>query len=168
MRRLGSENWLALVACLGVLTGSLAMVGCGPAPTETPAAKNQPPVAADELEHLHDGDHKHAATYPEAITMLEGMRDKIRDAFAKGEAQSADETVHEIGHALEDVTELAKKASFSEEDQVAVGTAVESLLDAFGKIDDKLHGGDGVDYDQVATDIDAAFETLKKFVPATK
>lgn len=167
MRRLGLEKMRAAVACLGLLTGSLVMVGCGSSTTETPVV-NKPPMAADELEHVHDEEHAHASTYPEAVTMLEGMRDKIRDAFAKGDGQSADETVHEIGHALEDVTELAKKASLSEEDQVAVGTAVESLLDAFDKIDSKLHGGDGVDYDQVAADIDAAFETLKKYVAPPK
>lgn len=167
MRRLGLETLCSLVACIGIATASLSMVGCAPSAPEA-TATNKPPVAADDLEHVHDENHVHAETYPEAITQLEAMRDTIRDAFAKGEAQAADETVHEIGHALEDVTALAKKASLSEEDQVAVGTAVEALLDAFGKIDEKLHGGDGVDYDQVATDIDAAFETLKKYVSAAK
>ena len=163
MRKQSFRLVLSAIACAGLVT-----LGCTPPAAVESTTTNKPPMAADELEHAHDGDHVHAATYPEAVAMVDGLREKIRDAFAKGEGMSADSSVHEIGHVLEDMTMLAKKASLSDADQVEVGTAVESLLDAFGKIDEKLHGGDGVDYDKVATEIDAAFVTLKKFTGETK
>jgi hypothetical protein len=146
----------ALAACMGI-----AAIGCSPAPTDM-ATGNKPPVSADELEHMHD-DHDHAETYPDAVAQIEKLNTEISASFAAGKGAEADSQVHAIGHALEDVPALAKKTTLSEEDQTAVGVAVETLLDAFGKIDEKLHGGDGVDYDQVAGDITSALETLKKF-----
>ena len=171
VRKLSFRLALSTIACAGLVT-----FGCTPPAAVEPTSSNtssntstnKPPMAADELEHAHEGDHVHAETYPEAVAMVDGLREKIRDAFAKGEGMSADEAVHEIGHVLEDMAMLAKKASLSEADQVSVGTAVESLLDAFEKIDEKLHGGDGVDYDAVAAEIDAALVTLKKFTGETK
>lgn len=168
MRLTGFTRAFTLTACLGIGFLGLSITGCGPKSAESTADSVKPPVAADELEHVHDENHVHAETYPEAIAQLETMRNDIRDAFAKGEGMSADETVHAVAHALEDVTALAKKASLSEEDQVAVGTAVESLFDAFSRIDEKLHGGEGADYSDVASEIDAAFEVLNKYVPAAK
>lgn len=168
MRLTGFTHAFTLTACLGIGFLGLSITGCGPKSAESTPDSVKPPVAADELEHVHDENHVHAETYPEAIAQLETMRNEIRDAFAKGEGMSADETVHAVAHALEDVTALAKKASLSEEDQVAVGTAVESLFDAFERIDEKLHGGEGADYSDVASEIDAAFEVLKKYVPAAK
>ncbi len=160
MRRISLS--LPLMMCLAV--GWLC-VGCAPEAVE-PTPVNKPPVAADDLEHVHDEAHVHPDTYAGAITALEGIRDEVKEAFGKGEPAAADESVHEMGHLLEDLGNLAKKASLSEADQMLVNESVEKLLDAFGKIDAKLHGGEGSDYDQVSADIDSAFETLKKFVAA--
>ncbi len=163
MRKLSLRLLLASTACLGLVT-----LGCTPpAAVETPTTI-KPPMAADDLEHAHEAGHVHAETYAEGVAQVVALRNEIRDAFAKGEGASADNAVHEVGHALEDMTALAEKASLSKDDQVAVATAVESLLDAFEKVDEKLHGGDGVDYDKVATEIDAAFETLQKFTGESK
>lgn len=162
MRMLFANRLFALVACLGV-----ASIGCAPSATTETADGTKPPVATEELEHMHD-DHAHAETYPEVVAQIEKMNADISAAFAAGKGMDADSQVHEIGHALEDVTMLAGKASLSEEAKAEVGVAVESLLDAFGKIDEKLHGGDGVDYDQVAGEITTAMDTLKKHVGETK
>jgi hypothetical protein len=163
MRKLSIRLTLAATACLG-----LATLGCTPpAAVESPSS-NKPPMAADELEHADEGDHVHAETYADAVAQVEALRNEIRDAFAKGEGASADAAVHKIGHALEDMAMLAKKAALSEADQLEVGTSVEKLLDAFEKVDEKLHGGVGVEYDKVATDVDAAFASLKKFVGEPK
>jgi len=146
-----------------------ALVVCGAIGCTPPASNNTitPPVATEELDHMH-GDHKHAATYAEAISMIETMNTEISTAFADGKPMAADETVHSIGHTLEDVTSLAKKALMSEEDQNAIGVAVETLLDAFGKVDEKLHGGEGADYSAVADEVNTAMETLKKFASESK
>lgn len=151
-----------------VACAAMGLIGCAPSTKTETAASNKPPVSTEELEHMHSDDHAHASTYAEAITHIEKLNTDISAAFTAGKGVDADAQVHEIGHALEDVISLAKKSALSEEDQVAVGTAVESLLDAFGKIDEKLHGGDGANYEDVATDITTAMDVLKKFVGEPK
>lgn len=162
MRMLFADRIVALIACLGI-----AAVGCSRSPTVDTTADTTPPVATEELEHMHD-DHVHASTYSEAIAQIEALNAEIGSAFAAGKGGDADSQVHEIGHALEDVTALANKSTLPADAQTEVGVAVEALLDAFGKIDEKLHGGDGVDYQDVAGEISAAMETLKKYVGEAK
>ena len=161
MRHLGLQLAWMMSACIGLVS-----IGCAPPST------NKPPIAADDLEHVDDhsgeADHKHPETYAEAVSMVSASRDQIRDAFAKGDTAAADTVVHEIGHTLEDVTGLAKKAALSEEDQVAVGLAVEKLLDAYGVIDEKLHGKQEVKYEESAAEIDSALQTLESFVNKAK
>ncbi len=168
MHRWGMTSLLTITlicGCYGFL-----VVGCAP-----PAA-NPPPITADDLVHAdddhaahaeHEG-HVHAHTYAEAIPLLESFRDQIRDGLAKGDLHAADEALHSIFHALEDVPELAKGAAMSETDQTEVGVAVESLLDAYDKIDEKLHAKEELKYDSVSADVDAAFATLKKFETSAK
>ncbi len=69
---------------------------------------------------------------------------------------------------LEDVPELAKATALSEADQTEVGVAVESLLNAYDKLDAKLHAKDEVKYDSASADVDAAFATLKKYETSAK
>lgn len=173
MRNFGIHS--GLIAAVGM---GLISVGCSPRPTDappvttdtTPATADTSPVTTDDLVHVEDGgaDHKHAETYVEAVAMLTEYRDQIRDSFAKGDALAADPAVHEIGHTLEDVTALANSSSLSEEDQVAVGVAVEKLLDAYGAIDEKIHSNEEVKYDEVAGEIDSAMETLTKYADQLK
>jgi hypothetical protein len=162
MRMLFADRTVALIACLGI-----ASVGCSPSPTADNTAGTTPPVATEDLDHMHH-DHVHATTYPQAVAQIETLDAEIRAAFAAGKGADADEQVHEIGHALEDVTALATKAALPAEAQTEVDAAVETLLDAFGKIDEKLHGGDGADYQDVAGEISTALDTLKKHVGEAK
>ena len=164
MRKLGIKWAVAAVACYGWVT-----LGCTP-PASAPAVKtNAPPMAAEDLPHVHDeehehGDHVHASTYAAAIAQIDSLRSEIKAAFEKGDGNAADGSVHALGHALEDVNTLAKEASLNAADQAAVGVAVETLLDAFDRVDQKIHGHDGAVYNDVATEVDAAMATLKKFV----
>jgi hypothetical protein len=93
------------------------------------------------------------------------MREAIEKAFAANDPQAADEPIHEIGHVLEELSGMAKKAELGVEAETAIDTAVEKLFDALAPVDEKLHGKEGKDYSEVKAEIDAAFEVLRKYVP---
>ena len=121
----------------------------------------------DHADHDHEkSEHKTADTYAAAVDEIERLRKSIKTGFDEKKLKEADEAVHEVGHVLETVTKLAAKASLSAEDQALVKKHVEDLFTAFGKIDEKLHGAVGSDYNEVAKEIEAAIEVLKSKIPA--
>lgn len=128
------------------------------------------PVESAEGHHDHDHGHggheDHPETYAEAVDQLESIDKTIRDAFAADDADTAHGPLHDIGHLLEEVTELAQKETMSEEQRADVQQAVESLFDLYGAVDATMHGGEGKSYDEVKDDIDAALATLKSAVTA--
>jgi hypothetical protein len=158
MPRLNFFACIALVAAL-----PLAMIGCN----RTAEDANRPPVSIDELESDHAG-HAHAETYAEAVAELDTMRSQISAAFAASDMEAADGPIHEVGHVLEEVVELAQKQGLDADAVAEINAAVEKLFDAFGRVDDKIHGGEGAEYSEVEADVDAAFATLRKHVPATE
>lgn len=119
------------------------------------------PAHHDDHEHEH-GKHAHPETYAEAVHELQELRDEIRESLAKGDTKTADPLVHEVGELLDEIPELAEKESFAPADVLAVKAAASELKGHFGKIDEKLHGKEGVTYDEVAKPIDAAVEALGK------
>lgn len=159
----------------------IVLIGCEPVP---PAAPPKAPAkdahAHDDHEHgdhAHDdhdhkdGDHKHddeaaPKTYAEAIEKIETLRKSIKDNFDADKLKEADTAVHEVGHILESVVKLSAKESLSPEDTETVKKSVETLFDQFGKIDDKLHGGMGSTYNDVAKEIEAAIAALQSKVKA--
>lgn len=179
----------ALFLCIGYL--GLLTFGCAP-PAPTPAPPSSAAGKEDhdhaEGDHAHDhgkedhdhkdGDHdhdkhaasgeeKHAETYADAVKEIEALRKSIKENFDAKKPAEADPAVHEVGHVLEAVTKLAEKAALSPEDQAEVKKNVETLFDAFGKIDDRLHSNDaakGSDYNGVAKELEAALDVLKSKV----
>ncbi len=155
-------------ACLALIaTLPLAMIGCNRTADNTAGDANRPPVSIDELEGDHAA-HAHAETYAEAVAELDAMRSQISQAFAAGDIEGADEPIHEVGHVLEEVVALATKQGLGADAVAEIGAAVDTLFDAFGRVDEKIHGGEGAEYSEVEADVDAAFATLRKHVPATE
>lgn len=154
--------YVSRVSLSFVVLGWLAFVaGC--APKSDTAANGHTTEAA----HEHgDEEHHHPETYAEAITLLGEMRTKIRDAFAKEDIDTAHGPLHDIGHILEDLPELAEKHGHVDEALAVVKEESEKLLDLFGKVDAKLHGDEGAAYDEVSADIDASLARLEH--PETK
>ena len=70
--------------------------------------------------------------------------------------------VNRVGHILGEIPALADKESISDEDKAAIKSAVEDLFEGFGELDDKMHGGEGATYEEVADKIAQAMATLKK------
>jgi hypothetical protein len=118
----------------------------------------------EEGEHSHEGE-----TYAMAVQEVTELNEKIRDAFAKDDMKAADEPLHELGDVLsEEIVPLAEKAEIAGEDLAAIKAAVKQLMDDFTKVDDKIHGNEGVAYSEVEKQVGDGIATLQKYVPAEK
>ena len=147
---------------VSVLSLSLIVSGCAPDDNQNTGV----PVMTDGLEHNHGHSHGgggHPETLGDAIHALTELRDTVRDAFANNDTETAHGPLHDVGHLLEEVSELGGEADLSEEAKATIETNVEALLDAFGAVDRKMHSGDeseGSDYKDVSEKIDAAIAAI--------
>lgn len=141
---------------------SVSLIGCG-----SGSKTDAPPVSIEDAEASTAGEtaHAHAETYPEAVAELDGMRAAIETAFAANDLTGADGPIHEVGHVLEELVAMAKKAELGDEAVTAIEGAVETLFDSFTAVDEKIHGGEGKDYSDVKAEVDAAFAVLRQYLP---
>lgn len=140
-----------LLSLVGIAYLVVSLAGCNNAP----AVKKH-----DDHDHAHGKHDEHHETYASAVREVQELRDKIRDGFAAKKEKEADEALHEVGHLLEEIPELAEKEHFAAADLLAIKAASKALFDHFGAIDKKIHGGEGSTYAELATKIDAALEQL--------
>lgn len=121
-------------------------------------------TAAPSGEHDHDHDeHGHGPeSLTDAMTELTSMRNTIRDAFAKNDQDAAHDPLHEVGHVLGAIPELAKKENVTAENQEVIEKSVNDLMDAFGRVDKTMHGQEGSTYAEESKTIDAAIEALSQ------
>lgn len=156
------RNAQFMLLVVGSLSCGLLLVGCGGAEKpETGGAK----VNGDHG-HDHDHDHEHPENYAEAVALVEKLAGEIQAALAENDLEKADGPVHEIGHILEDVAELAVVANLSEESLNSVKAAVDSLMADFAAVDATIHGREGKTYADVAESVQAAIQALKAAIPA--
>lgn len=125
--------------------------------------------AHDHDEHDHDQDaaddaNDHPETYAEAIALVVKLQLQIKETLAAGDIEAADIPLHAIAHVLEELPVLAHKQSLSEADEEAVKKAVDALFDAFGQIDEKVHGDGKPAYAPYAEKIESAIGILQSFV----
>jgi len=148
------RNLWSLVFGFSLLVGS----GC------TESSKTDTAASSAEHAHSHDdhGHHHGPESLKEAISQLTSMRDTIRDGFAKNDQDAAHDPLHEVGHVLEAMPELAKTEKVSAKDQAAIEKAVNSLMDAFGRVDKTMHGQEGSTYSEESATIDATLITLSQ------
>jgi hypothetical protein len=155
-----------------VVAVSLAAAGCT-RPAGVAGKSTQSGHGHDEHAHSHDDhdpghDHDHApgkpaVDFPAAVAEVVRLDDTIRKAFAAQDTAAADEPIHAIGHLLEQLPELAK-AHGAGVDVDAVKKSSGLLFEAYGRIDDKLHGGDGSDYETEAQGISRELATFRAFL----
>lgn len=144
---------------LGLLTLAVCLVasnGCN-STTSQPEAPFLPPE--DIHDHAHD--HHHPETFGEAMEQLTAFKTQIETAFEAGTPDTAHDALHEVGHVIELLTELANKATEDAEKRQAVTEAQNSLFDAYGKLDESMHGGPAVKYSDIKSDINTAMEKLQ-------
>lgn len=149
-----------LICLLSLGLAFSAQVGCNKGDTATSSTATHDYDHDDG--HAH-GDHGHATDFGGGIEELEELSGKIGTAMAKGDADTAHDPLHEVGHVLEALPELAKKAGLSDEDQKAVNGAVATLMDSYGEVDAGMHGEEGKSWDDLKGDIEAAVKTLTAF-----
>ena len=142
----------AVVRLCFVIGFACSFAGCGATATSTTAAGKVSEEHAPE-------------TFAEALKQLDTQKSNIQAAFEKSDPESAHHDLHTIGRLFESLPDLAKKAGIADADLPAVKVAVDSLFDAFGKLDETLHGGDETPYKEVAEQIETAIVSLKKMAP---
>lgn len=130
-------------------------------------AEAKPETHADS--HTEHGENAHSdeetADFKEVLQSVETMKTAICKAFADGTPEDAHNLLHDVGHSLEKLPELAAEQGGLTADQLsAVNTAVEELFDGFGQLDDTLHGGDEVDIDELDKKLTQALSHLKEAV----
>jgi hypothetical protein len=143
------HSW-SLVLGFSLLVGS----GCSDPATNEPVASSQ----TDAHDH---GEHDHGPeSLKEALAEVTSLRNIIRDSFAKNDQEAAHGPLHEVGEILEAIPELAKKEKVSPEDQTAIESSVNTLMDAFGRVDKTMHGQEGSTYAEESATIDKALNEL--------
>jgi hypothetical protein len=138
---------------LGAAVVALVTPGCNSKTSTDSKANPEQDVESDE---------QHAETYAAAVAELNGLATSIKDAFIANDEDKAHDPLHDVGHILGEIPALADKESISDEDKAAIKSAVEDLFEGFGALDDKMHGGEGATYEEVADQIEQAMVTLKK------
>lgn len=114
---------------------------------------------ADALVHLDEPDPP--ASLAEAVEKLAGMKTRIAAGFAADDVDSIHDELHDIGTVLEQTEELVDASDMDADQKKQAAQAVESLFEAFGSVDAKLHGETGSDYSEVASKIDEAVSALE-------
>lgn len=163
--QIASKCFLAgALVTLGLSTG-----GCQPKPDAA--------ATAEDNEHDHDHDHDHSddldigaltpiepAPTPESfdagVDQLVSLRDTVAKGFADEDIDSIHGELHSVGNLLESVETLVQSSELTDNQKKEAAAAIEKLFDAYGSVDEKLHGGEGKDYAEVKDEIDMAIETL--------
>lgn len=156
------NHLLRFAACLALFGSTAALIGCGSSEARSPVA------VVDEHDHhhtSHDDSHEHtpSGSLANLVTKVEELSATIQDAFKAGDPEKGHGPLHEIGHVLEALPEIAAKESLASAQQEQLKAAVDSLMDSFGALDERLHGSgnDGKSFDEVAAQIEAAMFKLK-------
>jgi hypothetical protein len=139
------------------------VAGCGP--SAPPARQTAPAAATAPTDHGHAG-HDHDHDHDEPTSLADGVA-KLEALSSELASTMSDEAVHGIGHLLEEVRELGKKAELPGDDAGAVSKALDELEECFGKVDEAFHSGDEkADPKQVLESvkerIEGAFKTIKE------
>lgn len=157
---------ITLSICLVLALMFPTMVGCGSGEGATEAKQSE--AEHDHGEEGHDhGAHGHSEpkNFGEALAKVEAMKVAICEAFTAGKPDDAHGDLHEVGHALEGLPDLASKAGeLSDEAMEKVNASVEAMFDAFGQLDDTMHGGPEVEIADVEKKLTDAIAELKELV----
>jgi hypothetical protein len=140
----------AVLAKLSVVALALGIAGC------EPAAKPN----ASTTTSASDQEHAHPETLAEAVKELEGISATIKAAFAKDDAEAAHGPMHDVGHVLEEIPDLADKSTLDDAGKAEVKKAAASLFEAFNAVDESMHGSTGKKYSEVSETIDAALKVI--------
>jgi hypothetical protein len=133
----------------------VALTGCTKTESTTTSTIGPPPeLSAEELSHVHP------ETFSAAMEQLATFKTQIQTAFEGGTPDDAHDALHEVGHVLGELPELAAKVTEDADKKKAVSEATEKLFDAYEKLDMSMHGGEEVKYEAIKEDVDSAMAVL--------
>lgn len=89
----------------------------------------------------------------------------ILNAFKSGSPDDAHDELHEIGHLIESLPRLGEKSGLTPEANATIASANEKLMDAFGKLDETLHGGVAQNLDEISQKVESSLAELKSVLP---
>lgn len=151
---------VSLTSKLVLLSLMVLFAGCN-----DDAAQRGANAGGKSAEHDHDHGHSHApTTSTEGLAELTSLRNTIRDAFAVNDMDKAHDPLHEVGDVLMAIPELAKKENVDSEKLASIQKAVDTLMDAFGRVDKTMHGQEGSTYAEESATIDAAVLELESLL----
>lgn len=178
----GSFKSSALVMAIASMT---SLAGCRPAETPPPPATG---IVSDH-DHDHDGhDHDHAGhdhegsinvdelptitaappleSFKQGVEQLIVVRDVIAKGFADDNIDSIHDQLHDVAGLLGQLEDMIPTTEMPAEAKQQMMQAIETLFEAYGEIDAKLHGDTGKEYSDVSAEINSAIDTLVKDSPA--
>lgn len=140
------------------------LIGCTPVASTTSTSGE----AEHKDEHHHDHGHR-PESYSSAVRQIKVARDDVKAAFDAGTPESCDEALHILAEVLVALPEVAAETDLPKEDWQTVKDQSKILFDNFMMIHNGFHGGgaQGVSFDSVCADIDAAIEALESKLAAT-
>jgi hypothetical protein len=98
------------------------------------------------------------------VAALRSHHDAIRDGFQSGSPEQAHDPLHEVGHVLEALPELAADADLSASDIEALQSAVDQMFAGYGAVDDAMHSGEEPDYDAVAEQLEESLKAIEQLL----
>jgi hypothetical protein len=157
-----NERHRSSLFALGCLLGCFVMfglVGCGSGSRSDPARTASHQHDDHDQDH-HDRAHAAPADFLAAVTVLRGHFETIRDALSENDVDTAHDPIHEVGHLLEGLPDLAGKAGLTSQDLAAAQAAITAMFEAYGQIDKAIHGGEEADYEAVRDKLDKGMADL--------
>lgn len=100
------------------------------------------------------------ADFASAVASLRPLYEAVREAFQAGDKGQADKPLHQVGHLLESLPELAGKAGLGEQELAKAKSAASAMFEAYGELDEAIHAGKEPDYGAVAEKLDKAMAEL--------
>ncbi len=160
-----SSRWYRDRLAMLWLLFAVGLAGCQDQPGAREAQQAAQPADAHGHEHATNSGSDKPADFSSTLTAIETMKTQICKAFADGVPDDAHHALHDVGHSLEKLPELAaKEGKFSAEQLAVVKEAVEALFDGFGKLDVTMHGGAEVDAKALEVKLTEALTKLKEAV----
>jgi hypothetical protein len=112
-------------------------------------------AAAAELSQL--------PTFRDGVARLIELDTAIREAAEAGMPEAGHDALHEIGIVLEELPGLAKNSE-TPLDLAAVKRSSSVLFDAYSRIDEEMHGGEGSTYAEESQDIAREISGYRAFL----
>jgi hypothetical protein len=81
---------------------------------------------------------------------------------------TAHDPLHEVGPLLENLPKLAGQAGLNAEDLATAKAAITAMFEAYGQLDQAIHGDKEVDYESVRDKLDQGMADLDAVVERAK